>query len=526
MADVFISYKAEDRRRIQPLVDALEADGFSIWWDAHLGAGVEWRDRIAAELESAKCVVVAWSRQSVAPEGRFVRDEASRALRRGVYIPINIDPVEPPLGFGETQALPLIGWKGRRSDAAYQVLRTAVAAMVRGDRGASVGADPPPRSRRAVLAAGAASVVALAGGAAWLWAGKERLSPEAQRLVDDAREGVANGAVEDNTNALSKLRKASELERESGLVWGLLALAYVQQSRAAAGSDREQLVARGLSAAKRAKSLVEDQPDATAAEILSMPEYRNWLAVDQACRRALAKHPDHPFLLMCFAGLLFQVGRQEEALKHVDQLLEQLSQPRFHVLRTTLLWDLGRLDEAEAELDRAFNLWPRFYQVWFSRYYFLVYNGRAQEALALMKDRAGRPVGIPEWNFALVQSEGEAIASGNGALIETALQRLKAAARQAAGFAGNAAIFAAFFGRTDTAFEILTGLYTNRGFSVADTWFSQEQAIYLGRERHTYILFRRQLTNLRRDPRYRALAREIGLEDYWNRSGSIDRVTF
>jgi hypothetical protein len=33
MADVFVSYKAEDRRRVKPLVDALEADGYSIWWD-------------------------------------------------------------------------------------------------------------------------------------------------------------------------------------------------------------------------------------------------------------------------------------------------------------------------------------------------------------------------------------------------------------------------------------------------------------------------------------------------------------
>jgi hypothetical protein len=31
MSDVFISYKAEDRRRIQPLVQCLRADGYSVW---------------------------------------------------------------------------------------------------------------------------------------------------------------------------------------------------------------------------------------------------------------------------------------------------------------------------------------------------------------------------------------------------------------------------------------------------------------------------------------------------------------
>ena len=45
-ADVFISYKAEDRRRIQPLVQALHADGYSVWWDQHIGTGDEWRQTI------------------------------------------------------------------------------------------------------------------------------------------------------------------------------------------------------------------------------------------------------------------------------------------------------------------------------------------------------------------------------------------------------------------------------------------------------------------------------------------------
>ena len=37
MNDVFVSYKAEDRGRLKPLVAALEAEGFDVWWDAHIG---------------------------------------------------------------------------------------------------------------------------------------------------------------------------------------------------------------------------------------------------------------------------------------------------------------------------------------------------------------------------------------------------------------------------------------------------------------------------------------------------------
>ena len=79
MADIFVSYKAEDRRRVAPLVEALEADGLSVWWDAEIGGGDEWRDAIQRHLDEARCVIVVWSKRSIGPEGHFDRDEATRA---------------------------------------------------------------------------------------------------------------------------------------------------------------------------------------------------------------------------------------------------------------------------------------------------------------------------------------------------------------------------------------------------------------------------------------------------------------
>ena len=46
MSDVFLSYKAEDRKRVRPLVAALEAEGLTVWWDAHIEAGAAWRQTI------------------------------------------------------------------------------------------------------------------------------------------------------------------------------------------------------------------------------------------------------------------------------------------------------------------------------------------------------------------------------------------------------------------------------------------------------------------------------------------------
>src|SRR5256885_1592744 len=64
MSDVFVSYKAEDRRRVKPLVDDLEADGYSVWWDEQISGGTAWRHEIEAELNAAKCAIVVWSKRS------------------------------------------------------------------------------------------------------------------------------------------------------------------------------------------------------------------------------------------------------------------------------------------------------------------------------------------------------------------------------------------------------------------------------------------------------------------------------
>ena len=68
MSDIFVSYKAEDQRRVRPLVDALEAEGLSVWWDAEIGGGAAWRQSIEEELDAARCVIVIWSKRSAAPK--------------------------------------------------------------------------------------------------------------------------------------------------------------------------------------------------------------------------------------------------------------------------------------------------------------------------------------------------------------------------------------------------------------------------------------------------------------------------
>jgi serine/threonine-protein kinase len=224
VTDLFLSYKAEDRSRVAPLVQALENDGLSVWWDEHIGGGDEWRDTILRHLETARAVVVVWSRRSVGPNGQFVRDEATRALKRGVYVPVRIDKVDPPLGFGETQAFDLQGWKGDRSDPRYQ----ATLATLRKRLGIKSGtakrsAEPAAGvSRRTVVIGGSLAAVSAAGVAAWFLARPQgergesiAVLPFANLSGDPAQSYFSEGIAEELRSALSRIAGLKVVARTS-----------------------------------------------------------------------------------------------------------------------------------------------------------------------------------------------------------------------------------------------------------------------------------------------------------------------
>ena len=214
MADVFVSYKAEDRRRVRPIVDALQAEGFSVWWDEQIGGGSAWRHLIEAELNAAKCAVVVWSKRSVGPEGGFVQDEASRAQERHVYVPVAIDKVHLPLGFGETQAFSLAGWHGDRSDRQYQAVLKAVRSVA-GD-GKPSPTDRPVESgldRRALLAGGSLAGLGILGIGGWTLlrpkaaAASDSIAvlPFANLSGDPRQAYFSDGIAEELRNALARV---------------------------------------------------------------------------------------------------------------------------------------------------------------------------------------------------------------------------------------------------------------------------------------------------------------------------------
>jgi len=128
MSDIFISYAKTDRETARMLSGALEATGCSVFWDREVPPGRTWRDYIGQELEQARCMIVLWSKASVA--SHWVLEEAEVGRERNILVPVRVDDAMPPLGFQSLQAADLSGWDGTPQSPAFKILVAAVKAML------------------------------------------------------------------------------------------------------------------------------------------------------------------------------------------------------------------------------------------------------------------------------------------------------------------------------------------------------------------------------------------------------------
>lgn len=94
MADIFISYKREDRPLVRPLVRTLQERGFTVWWDSRIETGENWITLIKRALDAAGCIVVLWTPQSVGPDGIYLSEvvtaEAEQGRRKNILLPVRM----------------------------------------------------------------------------------------------------------------------------------------------------------------------------------------------------------------------------------------------------------------------------------------------------------------------------------------------------------------------------------------------------------------------------------------------------
>jgi adenylate cyclase len=128
LADIFVSYSRLDRPRVAPLVAALEAHGWSVWWDPDISPGEEFDALISRELEEARSLIVVWTPHSV--ESRWVRGEARDAADRGVLVPIRFDNARLPIDFRAMHATDMDEWNEDRQAPAFLSLCRALEAKL------------------------------------------------------------------------------------------------------------------------------------------------------------------------------------------------------------------------------------------------------------------------------------------------------------------------------------------------------------------------------------------------------------
>ena len=120
MSDIFISYARNDRETAKALADALERRGWSVWWDRHIPTGRTFDEVIESQLAETRCVIVLWSKASVASE--WVKSEAADAKDRRLLVPVLIEQARIPLEFRRVQAADLTGWTGETTHAGFSTL--------------------------------------------------------------------------------------------------------------------------------------------------------------------------------------------------------------------------------------------------------------------------------------------------------------------------------------------------------------------------------------------------------------------
>jgi hypothetical protein len=127
MSDIFISYARADEARVRELAEALTRLGWSVWYDRALVPSEEYDERIERELDTARCVIVVWSRDSV--KSRWVRAEAGAADDQGKLVPITFDSgVMPPIRFRQLNMAKLSSASLEPPNAAVNSLLSELAA--------------------------------------------------------------------------------------------------------------------------------------------------------------------------------------------------------------------------------------------------------------------------------------------------------------------------------------------------------------------------------------------------------------
>jgi adenylate cyclase len=432
MADVFVSYARSDKARVAPLVAAIEAQGWSVWWDPEIDAGQQFDDQIEAELKAAKAVLVVWTATSVA--SRWVRGEAREAADRGTLVPVRFDGVSLPMDVRAIHTTELDGWDENAQSAQFRALLRSLSAMIARQGGTHASFATSPASAPG------------AGGPAVARVGICVL-PFANMSGDPEQEYFSDGISEDIITDLSKVSALVVASRNSAFMYkGVkvdvakvareLNVSHVLEGSVRKAGGRVRITAQLVHGASNDSVWAErydrdlndifalqdeiSQAIVKALKLKLLPEekqaierrgtdnveaYNLYLmarqthitgnssddraasAIIRLCTRATEIDPNYAraWALMALGQTQLRDlrgGQADEGLAAADRALAlDPHLAEAHAIRAAILAESGRYEEGAAEIAIAVNLDPESYEVNRSAGYFSFRQQQLEDAI-------------------------------------------------------------------------------------------------------------------------------------------------
>lgn len=380
------------------------------------------------------------------------------------------------------------------------------------------GAGPPLMARRG-LVVGAAAIGALAVGGWWVM--RPKRDPRVTTLLESARQALREELPDRNAQGLGFLKEAAALAPNDPEVLGLLSVAWRNASEYGAAGEASQAAEQSEATARKALAIDPDEGNALAALATLQPFYGDWAAAERRLLNVLDKAPDalpaisHLTTLYQSSGYLQASDDRNLSALRLDPL-----SPVFQFRGALKHWIGGRLPQADAQIDRAIELWPRHPAVWNTRLMIYAYTGRADAGLEYLESESQRPATVPPMAMALWRAVLGALASGDAAARDRARAASIKAAQQSVSGSNTALMYLAHSGELDTAFEVANGFLLRRGPYAASGQIGDRQTWVTDQAwRRTMFLFTPAMLNVRRDPRFASLAEGMGLTRFWRDRG-------